>query len=421
MKNKFFIALTVCLVGAATAGDVYVVPGGAEGGNGTRRRPFTTLSQARDAIRAARRAGRGDEAWTVRMAAGDYLLSEPFVLLPEDSGRAGAPVVYQGEGAETRVMGALRVDGWRDTADGLWSAPIPQLPDGTRAYFESLYVNGRRAVRARHPNVGFFSPQTVKQTLCTNDQPRAEFAIAELTARGGELAPLAAEDAAALRYAQVVVHHNWDTTRRMILGFDATSGTLRTQGGRWKPWNPWRTNSLYYVENVRAAFDAPGEWFYDGLAGTILYRPLKGERLPGRWRGAEIFAPRPGLQTLVSIRGDPASTQSVCHVHFRAIAFHYTDSPRRSDQVEKAMIDPAVLGAVDRPGPTQFEPMQAAARTEAAVMADGAHAVTFEACDVAHTGEYGIWFRAGCFSNRVIRCALTDLGAGGIRIGDPGG
>ncbi len=39
--------------------------------------------------------------------------------------------------------------------------------------------------------------------------------------------------------------------------------------------------------------------------------------------------------------------------------------------------------------------MQAAARTEAAVMADGAHAVTFEACDVAHTGEYGIWFRAG--------------------------
>nr|MBP7636712.1 hypothetical protein [Kiritimatiellia bacterium] len=75
MKNKVFIALTVCLVGAATAGDVYVLPGGAEGGNGTRRRPFTTLSQARDAIRAARRAGRGEEAWTVRMAAGNYLLS----------------------------------------------------------------------------------------------------------------------------------------------------------------------------------------------------------------------------------------------------------------------------------------------------------------------------------------------------------
>ena len=421
MKNKVFIALTVCLVGAASAGDVYVVPEGAEGGNGTKRQPFTTLSQARDAIRAARQAGHGDEAWTVRLAAGDYFLSGPFVLEPRDSGGDGAPVVYQGEGAETRVMGALRVDGWRATDDGLWEAPIPLLPDGTRAYFESLFVNGRRAVRARHPNAGFFIPQSVKQTLRTNEQTRTEFAVAELTARGEDLAPLAGQPAAAWRYAQVVVHHNWDTTRRMILGFDAASGTLRTQGGRWKPWNPWRTNSLYYVENVRAAFDAPGEWFYDGLAGTILYRPRNGERLPGRWRGAEVFAPRPGLQTLVAIQGDPAATQRVQHVHFRDIAFHYTDSPRRSDQVEKAMIAPDVLGAADRPGPTQFEPMQAAARTEAAVMADGAHAVTFEACDVAHTGEYGIWFRAGCVSNRVIRCALTDLGAGGIRIGDPGG
>ena len=31
-------------MGAASAGDVYVVPEGAEGGNGTKRQPFTTLS-----------------------------------------------------------------------------------------------------------------------------------------------------------------------------------------------------------------------------------------------------------------------------------------------------------------------------------------------------------------------------------------
>jgi hypothetical protein len=188
-----------------------------------------------------------------------------------------------------------------------------------------------------------FSLRRGEANVCTNDQPRAEFAIAELTARGGELAPLAAEDAAALRYAQVVVHHNWDTTRRMILGFDAASGTLRTQGGRWKPWNPWRTNSLYYVENVRAAFDAPGEWFYDGLAGTILYRPLKGERPAwplARCRGS--FAPRPGLQTLVTIRGDPPLPRA-CATPLPSdrLPLHRFAAP--FDQVEKAMIDPAVL------------------------------------------------------------------------------
>jgi hypothetical protein len=423
MRIGVMVILLLCTVGGVSAGELFVAPSGRltdAVADGSRSRPFVSLTQARNAIRAARQAG-CDEAWTVRVAAGDYLLSEPFVLLPEDSGREGAPVIYQGEGTATRVMGALRIEGWRVTEEGLWEAPIPYLPDGTRAYFESLYVNGQRAVRARHPNEGFLTPQAVKQTMRTNEQPRVEYAVAELTARGGDLALLAGEPAGAWRYAQVVVHHNWDTTRRMILGFDAASGTLRTQGGRWKPWNPWRTNSLYYVENVRSAFDAPGEWFYDGCAGTILYRPRKGERLPGRWRGAEVFAPYPGLQTLVAIQGDPATTQIVRHVQFRSIAFHYTDSPRRADQVRGAMIAPEVLGAIDRPGPTQFEPMQAAARTEAAVMADGAHAVTFEACDVAHTGEYGIWFRAGCISNRVIRCALTDLGAGGVRIGDPGG
>jgi hypothetical protein len=376
---------------------------------------------AKDVFVAPDGAAGDGGAWTVHVADGTYVLSEPFVLEPLDSGSAEAPVTYQGEGPDTRVTGGLRIEGWEEAEGGVWSAKIPVLPDGSRAYFESLFVNGRRAVRARHPNEGFFSPQALKQTVLTNASPRAEYAAVELTGAPGDLAPLAGASAGELRYAQVVVHHNWDTTRRIILGFDAAAGILRTQGGTWKPWNPWRTNSLYYVENVRAAFDAPGEWFYDGTQGRVLYRPRKGERLPGRRLGSEVVAPVPGLQTLVALRGDPETARFVRHIRFKNIAFLYTDSPRRSDQVDKAFLPPDVLGAAGKPGPTQFEPMQAAARTEAAVMADGARNIAFENCEVAHTGEYGIWFRAGCVSNRVAHCALTDLGAGGIRIGDPGG
>ena len=39
-------------------------------------------------------------------------------------------------------------------ADGTWSAPIPAAPDGKPAYFEQLWVNGRRADRARLPDGG---------------------------------------------------------------------------------------------------------------------------------------------------------------------------------------------------------------------------------------------------------------------------
>jgi hypothetical protein len=416
MKRMLSGVFVVCAV-MAEAGGLFVAPDGTADGDGSRNRPFATLEQARDAVRGKRAAG-DTGAFTVRVRKGTYLLTRPFELEPQDS-----DVEYVGEGAgRTCVTGGIRVEGWMETGEGVWSAPVPTLPDGSRAYFESLYVNGRRAVRARHPNAGFFSPQAVKQTLLTNANPRVEYAVAELTGAPGDLTVLAEISAEEMPFAQVVVHHNWDTTRRIILGFDAASGTLRTQGGKWKPWNPWRTNSLYYVENVRAAFDAPGEWFYDGPGGHVLYRPRKGERLPGSWLGGvEIVAPVPGLQTLVVFKGDIAATHFVRNIRFRDISFQYTDSPRRIDQVDKAFLPPEVCGAADKPGPTQFEPMQAAARTEAAVMADGAHGIAFENCEVAHTGEYGIWFRAGCVSNRILRCALTDLGAGGVRIGDPGG
>ena len=416
MKKTGSFIFMVGVACVATAGELFVAPDGTADGDGSKRRPFATLEQARDAVRAARDAGCTD-AWTVKLRGGTYPLTKPFELEPRDSG-----VAYVGEGMErTVVTGGLRVEGWAESEDGIWDAPIPTLQDGSRAYFESLFVNGNRAVRARHPNAGFFTPKAVNQTVRTNDNPRMEYAVAELTGASGDLAPLAATPADELRFAQVVVHHNWDTTRRILIGFDAATETLSTQGGKWKPWNPWRTNSLYYVENVRAAFDAPGEWFYDGTGGKILYRPLKGERRPGSRRGSEVVAPVPGLQTLVVFKGQPDATNFVRDVKFRDIAFLYTDSPRRADQVRNTGIAPEVLGAVDQPGTTQFEPMQAAARTEAMVMADGAHNVMFADCEVAHTGEYGIWFRAGCVSNRIVRCALTDLGAGGIRIGDPGG
>jgi hypothetical protein len=409
----FFTFWAAC---AVRAGECYVSPAGNDANPGTRRQPFATLVRARDAIRAAKQAGDASR-WTVHVKKGVYPLSAPLTFEPCDSGTADAPVVYLGEGRDTRLCGGKLIGGWQEAPDGIWSADIPKTESGALAYFESLFVNGRRAVRARHPNTGFFNPQTLKQTVLTNQTTHTEYAQAFLTAHPGDLAPLAGTPQAELRYAHVVVHHNWDTTRRMILGFDEVTGTLLTQGAKWKPWNPWRTNALYYVENVRAAFDAPGEWFYDGCRGKLLYRPLKGEKLSR----AEVFAPVFGLQTLVVFKGAPEATRFVRNLSFENITFSCTDSPRRADQVSKTFIDPAVLGDVNLPGPTQFEPMQAAARTEAAVMADGAHNIVFRNCEITHTGEYGIWFRAGCVSNRIEHCALTDLGGGGVRIGDPGG
>ena len=41
------------------------------------------------------------------------------------------------------------------------------------SYFEQLYVNGRRAVRARTPNEGFYSVKKVKETIIEKGTGRA--------------------------------------------------------------------------------------------------------------------------------------------------------------------------------------------------------------------------------------------------------
>jgi hypothetical protein len=68
--------------------------------------------------------------------------------------------------------------------------------------------------------------------------------------------------------------------------------------------------------------------------------------------------------------------------------------------------------------PSGFEPAQAAAPIEGAIQIDGAKNIVFDNCEFSHIGTYGIWFRKGCKDNIIRHCYLSDLGAGGIRIGE---
>ena len=140
------------------------------------------------------------------------------------------------------------------------------------------------------------------------------------------------------------------------------------------------------LENFRAALDEPGEWFLD-RNGTLFYMPRAGEDMTR----AEVVAPV--IDTLLALKGDAAAGKFVEHITFKGLSFQHSQ-----------WLTP----------PGGFEPTQAAAPVEAAVMVDGARRVVFEDCEIAHTGVYGIWFRKGCSDDAVRRCHVHDLGAGEI-------
>jgi hypothetical protein len=390
---KTNLALLVLLVAAtASAADFYVAPNGDDANPGSPGKPLATLRGARDAIRAARAQRTPAEAARVIVADGRYMLREPLVLEPCDSGTAAAPVVYQAApGAHPVFSGGRALSGWQPGKNGLWTLHVPEVAAG-RWYFEQLFVNGRRATRARSPNTFYFHLQDVYETpLGAPGKGPAGPARQTVHMRQADFAAtLAQVRPEELRDVNLVVYHNWDNTRRFLDGIDAAQATFSTTGQGMKPWNPWRRNSPFILENWLGALDTPGEWFL-ARDGTLYYMPLPGEDL----LHAETVAPV--VEKFLVLAGDPAAEKFVAHVTIKGLAFRHAQ-----------WLTP----------PGGFEPNQAAASIEAAVMADGARQVIIEDCEISHVGTYGLWFRRGCRDCRLCRSCVEDFGAGGVRIGE---
>lgn len=410
MKNlSTFASLAVAV--SASAGVLHVSPGAAPGGDGTAEHPFATPQEAQKALRVRLAAGeRGP--WTVSLAKGEYPLAEPFTLTPEDSGSPDAPVVWRGPaGGLAKFTGARDLKGWRARPDGRWetAAPMRQMVRfQVMLWFEQLYVNGRRAKRARFPNTDFLPVAWAKRTLLAGDLEQME-----LAAKNGVLAPLAKCSRAELRLAYLVVHHKWSSTRRPIMGYDAGRGVVFTEGLSLPSWDGWDGGDMYYVENAPFALDEPGEWLYDGAAKKVVYIPRPGETI----EGTRFQYPEPGLVNLLLVKGDAEKERFVHDVTFENVSFECSDSPRRIGLMGYKGMPSGFVGDVTTAWPGEWPASQAAAGTSAAVLADGAHRIVLRGCRVCNVGEYGVWLREGCVSNRIERSAITDLGAGGVRIG----
>ena len=387
----------LAIAGAAHAADLYVAPDGNDTWSGQLKRanrertdgPLASLQGARNAVIRLKTKAPPTEPVRVIVANGNYTMKESLVFTPEDSGSAQHPISYEAApGAKPVFSGGRRITGWRRGADGVWTAQVPEVRAG-QWYFEQLFVNGHRATRARSPNKFYYymakkagygpDPATGRET----DLSRRAF-----FAHTNEIASLSGKSAAGLRDVTVVAYHAWETSRHRVASADPkTGGVVCTGNAAWPffHWEPQR----YHIENFREALDAPGEWFLD-RNGTLSYIPLPGENMAR----AEVVAP--AVEKFVEFAGDPAAGKFVEHIALRGLAFRH--------------------GQFILPDKGQSDG-QAAASMTGMILADGARHVTLAGCEVAHLGNYAIWFRRGCRDCRVEHCYLHDLGAGGVRIG----
>ena len=90
-----------------------------------------------------------------------------------------------------------------------------------------------------------------------------------------------------LNDAVVVAYFSWENSVSRVAAVDPQTGTVVLTGK--PPWpflTLWGPHQRYHIENVKAALDAPGEWFLD-RGGDLFYIPLPGEDMTK----AEVVAP----------------------------------------------------------------------------------------------------------------------------------
>jgi hypothetical protein len=385
------------LVSGAEPTTLYVDPGGNDAWSGRLERPradgadgpLATLEGARNAVRRLQPLKRSVR---VVFAPGIYPVTKPVTFGPEDGGTAACPISYEAApGARPVLSGGRIIRGFRPAGNGLWQASLPGVKAGDW-YFEQLWVNGRRAVRARSPNkFYFYMARTVGRAVDPLTGELDDLARRAFVARPADIAALRRVPAARLRDVTIVAYHSWEASRHRLAAVDFDRNRVVTTGGA--PWKfmRWGPNQRYHLENFEEALDAPGEWFLRP-DGTILYRPRPDEDM----ETAEVIAPV-GPEQFVLFRGEPEAGKLVEHITLKGLCF------RHGQYVlpEKGHAD-----------------AQAEVSVPAVIQGSGAAHVTVEGCEVSHVGLYGIWFRWGSHHCRVKRCYLHDLGAGGVRLGD---
>ena len=380
ISPRFVSLACIALAGfAAFAADVTMRPDG----------EVKTLSAALEKVRTLRASGAipAGRAAEVAVEPGRYPVKEATVFTPADSNVRIAAV----KAGEAVFDGGVALPPFTAGADGLWRARVPE-----GILFEQLYVNGRRAQRARTPNEFYlymreqYDGETNPLTGKTEDLSRKAFVAA-----AEDVAPLAALAPDELARVEVLLWQSWDMGRSHVEHVDAKTGLVLLRSGTSRPLFFWSSTSpRYALENYRGALDAPGEWFHDVKTGELLYVPRAGERVETTTAVAPVA---PGF---VVFAGDALSDALVRNVAFEGLAFEHAAWHLPGDGVRNAQSAQNVR--------------------DAAILGDGVRGFAMENCCISHVGMHGVWLKRGCRNCRIVKCLIEDMGGGGVYLGDTG-
>jgi hypothetical protein len=377
----------------------YVSPSGDDQSPGTIERPFRTIEKARDAVRSVQHA---DRDVVVYLGGGTYAIEETITFDARDSGSGDHDVVYRGYPGEIPIIsGGRKIPGWQHHSGNRWKART-DLDN-----FRQLYVNGRRALRARGgplPGAQFAGGSSYTTTDATmarwGNQGDIEFVYDVQWERDiCKVGKIQAQSTGAI----VAMQEPYFTIARLKEGKQVDLPT--------------------YIENAIELLDSPGEWYLDRSTATVYYIPRAGETV----ESAIVVAPV--VERLLAAQG--TLDNPVHNLRFEGITF--ADSgwlqPSRighvSLQANFTMDQRNLFFRVGSQGtqsgtgkPYLAHPFGEGVKSPAAILLRAAESVHFERCKFTRLGGAGIDIEFGSRANTIAGCELSDIAGSGIQVGD---
>ena len=435
--------LTVQGTGAApTAVTYFVAPNGNDLWSGTLTAPnaagtdgpFASFEGARSFIQSINKTGLTQI--NVQFRGGTYYLPATEMLTAADSGTAATPVTYQNYPGETPVFsGGVRVQNWTNTGGNTWKTTLP----ASTQYFETLFYNGTRRLR---PRLGGYlgAYYRIANTIYLNAPappaaaPTANCSVyiqgsgwecfdrfqynpsdpiagtwKNLTPAAGNPCGQAPGNQSVAGDITILDWEQFSTSKLRVSCVDTTNHIVYLTG----PTGISQANSSeegfiagnrYLVENVQDALNQPGQWFLDHSTSpwTLTYLANAGEN--------------PNTDTVIIPQIPQVLVASnLQYVTFQGLTFEH----------DNYILPPT--GHVSK----ELEP-----DIGAAVSFQNSQHITFDSGTVEQTSGSGLEFipcvnggsPAYCVStnlnatvtgNVVQNSAFFDIGAVGIRIGNP--
>ena len=421
MKKLFLTAICILCSHWLLAGEIWISPKGSDFNDGTRQSPKATLTSALRQAREWRRTedNRIQGGITIYMEGGTYAFHEPVFIRPEDSGTKESPTVIRSVGDEKVILsGGISINGWKKQGK-VWVADVPAF-NGRPLDFRQLWVNGKKAVRAR--DVEDFEKMN---RICSVDEKNEilyvpAVSIHRLIDNKGNLKA---------KYAEMVLHQMWCVANLRIRSVevqgDSAAIRFHQPESRIQFEHPWPRpmvttnghNSAFYLTNARELQDVPGEWYHDIDARKVYYYPREGEKM----QEAEVIVP--AVETLVRVEG--TLDRPVCHIRFEKITFSYTTWMRPSEKghvplqagmylTDGYRIDPKMQrNYLNHPLDNQGW----LGRPAAAVRVVAARQIDFERCRFEHLGSTGLDYEEAVQGGVVRGCLFRDIAGNGLLVG----